>query len=81
MGSQAFDITQHHRDRTRRAEQRADGLERQLAHAIRLLAITAAAATHDPIGYLQKLDKPEPTIDELAQLLRETNPAPAQAAA
>jgi hypothetical protein len=77
----SFDITQHHRDRTRRAEQRADGLERELANAIRLLALTAAAATSDPIGYLQQLDKPEPTIDELAQLLRETAPAARQAAA
>lgn len=76
MGS-SFDVIEHHRHRTRRAEARADGLQRELDNAVRLLTLTArVAAGHDcdPITLLQILEpmtRPEPSVDELAQLLRD----------
>ena len=52
-----FDVVQHHRDRTRKAEARADRYERLNAQLIRLLATILAEQfrdTHvDPLEYLQ----------------------------
>jgi len=87
MSASPFDIVQHHRKRTRRAEGRADGLERELAKALRLLGLavtTAAGEDCDPLTLLRVLEAHDaemqrprrgPSIDELVQLLRETDPA------
>lgn len=82
--SATFDVAQHHRDRTRRAEQRANMLEAELAKTIRLLGLAvqvAAGDEADPVTLLRVLEqldaqptRTEPTIDDLAQLLRETAP-------
>ena len=61
-------------------------LERELGKTLRLLAITADIAAGNDcnsmvlLAMIEELDrileKPEPTIDELVQLLRETDPDP-----
>lgn len=87
-----FDIIQHHRDRTRRAEARAAMLEHIQARLERLLAITLRAAAGndcDPLTLLkviERLDeeagKPGADYDKLAQLLHDpSSDGPKQEAA
>jgi len=45
-----FNLLEHHRARTRRAEGRADGLARELAKADRLLALVVRVAAAPPSG-------------------------------
>ena len=86
----AFDVVEHHRKRTREAERRADHLERRRAELERLLAVCLdVACGHTgvkPLAMLAVLEEmlvqvdeiralPErKSIDELAQLLRGTDP-------
>ena len=82
----SFDVASHHRRRTRLAEGRANGLERELAKALRLLGLAlrvAAGDDCDPIVLLRALEQVDEhaqspdasSIDDLAALLRETDPA------
>lgn len=83
----SFDLAAHHRERTRRAEQYADSLERQRARHERLLALAlqiAAGTDCDPLVLLRLLEETldaadrqpsEFSVDELVQLLRDTDPA------
>ncbi len=83
-GRRPFDLIAHHRDRSRRAEARADGLARELAKALRLLGLALQVAAGNeckPSALLQMLEridelaqKPGRSIDDLAVLLRETAP-------
>jgi hypothetical protein len=83
-----FDIVAHHRERTRRAEQRADGLERHRDHLERLLLVTAQVAAGqdcNPLVLLRAilemvdtadaLPPPGRTIEDDLALLRETDTA------
>ncbi|MEO5575049.1 MAG: hypothetical protein ABIR67_10650 [Gaiellaceae bacterium] len=85
----AFGIIEHNRKRTREAERRADHLERERAKLERLLAVVLDVAVGgtgvDRLELLTMLEKmleqvdqirqlPERSIEDLAQLLRETNP-------
>lgn len=82
-----FDVIAHHRERRRVAELRADGLERQRDRLQRLLTLAVRAAAGkdcEPLVLLRALEEmldtadtiPNgPSIDELVQLLRETDPA------
>ena len=80
----SFDVASHHRRRTRLAEGRANGLELQLAKALRLLGLAlrvAAAGECEPTALLQVLERidehaqsPGASIDDLAALLRATDP-------
>jgi len=79
-----FDLATHHRQRTRRAEARADGLERHRQRLERILAIALRVATGDghdadPLALLkvieeldQTMQRDERSIDDLARLLRAT---------
>ncbi len=79
-----FDVASQHRRRTRLAEGRANGLELQLAKALRLLGLALRVAAGDecePIVLLRALEQidehaqsPGASIDELAALLRVTDP-------
>lgn len=85
-GVTAFDVVEHHRRRTRRAEQRANALEHVRNRLERLLAITLRAACgpdHDPVALLHVIERiddlaqhPGADYDQLAQLLRDTAPRP-----
>ena len=78
-----FDVASHHRRRTRLAEGRANGLERELAKALRLLGLALRVAAGDecePIVLLRALEQVDEigqrhgaSIDELAALLRATD--------
>ncbi len=80
----SFDVASHHRRRTRLAEGRANGLERELAKALRLLGLALRVADGDecePIVLLRALEqvdeigqRPGASIDDLAALLRATDP-------
>jgi len=80
----SFDILEHHRRRTRLAEGRANGLELQLAKALRLLGLALQVAAADECGpnvllrALERVDeigqRPGASIDDLAALLRATDP-------
>ena len=80
----SFDVASHHRRRTRLAEGRANGLEQQLAKALRLLGLALRVAAGDDcspsalVQVLERIDelaqKPGRSIDDLAVLLRETDP-------
>ncbi|MEJ7569923.1 MAG: hypothetical protein WKF41_16870 [Gaiellaceae bacterium] len=80
----SFDSVAHLTRRVRRAEQRAEMLERLLAKTLRLLALAikvAAGTDCDPMVLLTVIEevdriaeKPAPTGEELAELLRPTNP-------
>jgi hypothetical protein len=79
-----FDVVAHHRERTREAERQADMLARELDKAVRLLALAVRAAAGDEadpatvLRVLEELDglvqRPEPTVDDLIALFRETDP-------
>lgn len=81
MSAVGFDPVAHHRERARRADARAEMFERELGKAVRLLgraATIAAGNDCDPLvllSMIEELDRivenPEPTIDELVQLLRD----------
>lgn len=80
--SPPFDPLDHHRQRTRRAEQHAHALEHVRQRLERLLAITLRAAAGndcDPLTLLKVIErideeaqKPGADYDQLAQLLRDT---------
>lgn len=86
-GVSGFDLVDHHRRRARRAEQRADHLERVNAKLWRLLADAAvliAGPDVDPLVAVRVLEGMDEirgdrrrawTDDELVQLLRATDPA------
>jgi hypothetical protein len=68
-----FDAIEHHRQRTRRAEARADGLEQVRQRLERLLALTirvAAGNDVDPVTLLQAIERMDDLAhqDELQQL-------------
>lgn len=76
-----FDITSHHRQRTRRAEARAQALEQLNAQLYRMLADAATLTMPEhPTLFIRLLDemakrrRTGPSIDALVQLLRETEP-------
>ena len=84
--SAAFDLGQHHRERTRRAEARAEHLERERVKLERLLAVcldVACAGTGTkPLALLALLEemlaqvdeiRSLPSTDDLLTLLRETS--------
>lgn len=87
MSVAGFDIVQHHRERTREAERRAEHLERERSRLERLLALALRVATADgkdadPLALLSVLEELDRAveqdaaeIDELVQLLRDTDPA------
>lgn len=75
-----FDPLAHQRERTRKAEQRCEGLERHRDQLHRLLVLALDVATRhgkdcDPMALLAVLEQVDrqvfPTVDELAQVLRE----------
>lgn len=86
--SVAYDPLVHQRERTRKAEARAEMFERELAKALRLAGLVLRVATSDGkdaeplalLGVLEDLDRQtqhdEAETDALVQLLRETDPDP-----
>lgn len=81
MRSPTFDLLDHHRQRTRRAEARTNSLERINTQLNRMLADAASLILPEHptlfIRLLEEMDRRRrsgPTIDELVQLLRETQP-------
>jgi hypothetical protein len=89
--SETFDLVAHHRERTRKAEQRNAFLEAQNAKLYRLLALAVRIASNDGrdcdptvlTAAIEELDTltlaetargPGPSIDQLGELLRATDP-------
>ncbi len=89
MSATGFDVVAHHRTRTRRAEARADGLERHRQRLERILAVALRVATGDgrdadSLALLKAIEAtldlaetlPEHGTDPFVRLLRETDPDP-----
>jgi hypothetical protein len=80
----AFDVVAHHRRRTLQAERRAGLFEAELAKALRLLGLAVEVAAGDDcdpmvlLSTLEEMDRqtqyPEPSIEQLVELLRATDP-------